>query len=71
MNIEVTPSQARILNAICRTGHPKRAALDLNMQPASVQMALMRIKQANNIKTTFELVLEWDRKHRTDQHGTE
>ena len=71
MNIEVTPSQARILNAICRTGHPKRAALDLNMQPASVQMALMRIKQANGIKSTFELVLEWDRKHRTDQHESE
>jgi len=66
MNIQVTPSQARILNAICRTGHPKRAALDLNMKPASVQVALMRIKQANNIRSTFELVLGWDRKHRKE-----
>lgn len=66
MTIKATPGQSRVLNAICRTGHIKRAALDLNIKVSSVQMTVGRIKQANNINSTIELILMWDRMQRNN-----
>ena len=66
MTIKVTPGQSRVLNAICRTGHPKLAARDLNIELNSVRMALTRIKAANGIHNTLDLILQWDRMQRNE-----
>jgi len=66
MTIKVTPGQSRVLNAICRTGQIKLAAVDLNIKQSSVQMIVCRIKKANKIDSTMELVLTWDRMQRSE-----
>ena len=64
--IKATPTQARVLDALCEFGQTDLVARKLRISPRTVEVYVSRILAASGYPNRLTLVLAWDRARRKD-----